>query len=431
MEGSNITIALAFVAGLASFLSPCVLPLVPGYISLISGVSIDHLKGEGGSRAAARRAVVVNSLAFNAGLSIIFVSLGAAAGWIGAAVLSNPYVRIIGGLVIIAFGLQLIGLLKIRALYSDTRKFSNEKPRGALGALTLGMAFAAGWTPCIGPILGGIIGLAATSGGWKSGLILSSFYAAGLAVPFLVTGILLNQFLGFYTWFRRHLHKVEVVSGIMLIAIGLLVMSNNVARMATYASRFIPNAEGWVQSLSKQNADAKQQQATTNKTDATSSAPAQTATTGNTSFQPAPDVELKTLDGQPFRVSDLRGRVVLLNFWATWCGPCRSEIPELNAMKRDLEARGLSIVGVSTYDTPEDVRSFWKDIPQDYSIVLGDEGAASKFAVVGLPTTFIIDREGRVREKIVGERNRAGFESALMPLLDEAQQPKAAGASQP
>ncbi|MCA1632042.1 MAG: cytochrome c biogenesis protein CcdA, partial [Acidobacteria bacterium] len=207
MEGANITILIAFAAGLASFLSPCVLPLVPGYISLISGVSVEHLKGEGGSRAA-RRAVIFNSLAFNAGLSMIFISLGAAAGLVGAAILSNPWVRIVGGLVIIAFGLQLIGVLKIGALYRDTRKLSNEKPRGILGAFALGLAFAAGWTPCIGPILGGIIGLAATSGGWKSGLVLSSFYAAGLALPFLLTGLLLNQFLGFYTWFRRHLHKV-------------------------------------------------------------------------------------------------------------------------------------------------------------------------------------------------------------------------------
>src|ERR687889_62976 len=204
MEGANFTtILISFIGGLASFLSPCVLPLVPGYLSLISGVSVEHLKGEGGSRANARRAVVLNSLAFNVGLSIIFVALGAAAGWVGSAIISNPWVRIIGGLVIIAFGLQLIGLLKIGALYRDTRKFSDDKPRGPLGALTLGMAFAAGWTPCIGPILGGIIGLAATSGGWKSGLILSSFYAAGLAVPFLVTGLILNQFLCFYARFRK------------------------------------------------------------------------------------------------------------------------------------------------------------------------------------------------------------------------------------
>src|SRR5215510_8459474 len=191
MKGQGVDIVrilISFIAGIASFLSPCVLPLVPGYISLISGVSIDGLK----SGSSSRRAVILNSLAFNAGLSVIFLILGTTAGLVGAAITSNPWVRIIGGLIIIAFGLQLIGILKISALYKDTRLFSSEKPRGVLGSAALGIAFAAGWTPCIGPILGGIIGLAATSGGWRSGLILSAFYSAGLAVPFLLTGLGIN-----------------------------------------------------------------------------------------------------------------------------------------------------------------------------------------------------------------------------------------------
>src|SRR2546423_9782356 len=251
MEGSNnITVLIAFLAGLLSFLTPCVLPLVPGYISLISGVSIEHLKGDGGSRAAARRAVILNSLAFNAGVSLIFILLGATAGWVGNVLFSRPWVRIVGGLVIILFGLQMMGVLKIGALYRDTRKFSEDKPRGPLGAALLGIAFAAGWTPCIGPILGGIIGLAATSGGWKNGLVLSAFYAAGLAVPFLVTGLVLNQFLGFYTWFRRHLHKVEIVSGVLLIVIGLMVASNSLTWIASVASRYLPNAENLVKQTS-------------------------------------------------------------------------------------------------------------------------------------------------------------------------------------
>src|SRR2546422_10748624 len=149
MQISLVNILVAFAGGLLSFLSPCVLPLVPGYISLMSGVSIDHLTSEGGS--VARRAVILNSLAFNAGLSVIFLALGATAGLVGASIISNPWVRIIGGIIIIAFGLQLIGLLKISTLYKDTRFFSNEKPRGPLGSFTLGIAFAAGWTPWIGP----------------------------------------------------------------------------------------------------------------------------------------------------------------------------------------------------------------------------------------------------------------------------------------
>src|SRR5881397_396404 len=231
MQISFVNIVIAFAGGLLSFLSPCVLPLVPGYISLMSGVSIDHLKNEGGSTA--RRAVILNSLAFNAGLSVIFLALGGTAGLLGAAIINNVWVRVVGGLIIIIFGLHLIGLLKIKYLYKDTRQFSNKKPHGMLGSLALGIAFAAGWTPCIGPILGGIIGLAATSGGWKSGLLLSAFYSAGLAVPFLLTGLGINQFLGFYGKFRRHLHKVEVVSGIILILIGLLVMSNRVTLLAS------------------------------------------------------------------------------------------------------------------------------------------------------------------------------------------------------
>ena len=406
MEGSNITIAIAFAAGLLSFLTPCVLPLVPGYISLISGVSVEHLKGEGGgSRAAARRAVIVNSLAFNAGVSLIFVLLGATAGWVGNVLFSTPWVRIVGGLVIMGFGLQMMGVLKIGALYRDTRKFSEDKPAGPLGAALLGVAFAAGWTPCIGPILGGIIGLAATSGGWKSGLILSAFYAAGLAIPFLLVGLAMNAFLGFYSKFRRHLHKVEVASGVLLIVIGLMVASNSLTWVASVASRYLPNAENVLKQDSPANPSA---------------APAQSASAPATAnAEPAPEVDLKALDGKPVKVSDLRGQVVLLNFWATWCVPCRSEIPSLNAMQRDLGGRGFRVLGVTTYDSADLVRDYQKDVKQEYTVATGDDGVANKYAVGTLPTTFIIDRQGRIRHKIIGERSRAQFEALITPLLDE------------
>src|SRR5688572_5063920 len=329
MEGSNITILIAFAAGLLSFLTPCVLPLVPGYVSLISGVSVEHLKGEGGSRAKARRAVIFNSLAFNAGVSLIFILLGATAGWVGNVLFSTPWVRIVGGLIIILFGLQMMGVLKIGALYRDTRKFSDEKPRGPFGAALLGVAFAAGWTPCIGPILGGIIGLAATSGGWKSGLVLSAFYAAGLAIPFLGVGLLMNAFLSFYTRFRRHLHKVEVASGVLLIFIGLMVAFNILTWVSAWGSRYMPNAENLVRQDAPVAGPAQDAQ-----TDArNASAPAGGAAASSpasVSAEPAPDVELTTTDGKPLKLSELRGQVVLLNFWATWCVPCRSEIPSLN-----------------------------------------------------------------------------------------------------
>jgi cytochrome c-type biogenesis protein len=397
MNFSLFNILIAFAGGLLSFLSPCVLPLVPGYISLMSGVSIDHL-GEG--VAGSRRAVIANSLAFNAGLSVIFLALGGTAGLLGAAIINNIWVRIIGGLVIIIFGLHLIGLLKIKYLYKDTRQFSNEKPRGVWGSLTLGIAFAAGWTPCIGPILGGIIGLAATSGGWKGGLLLSAFYSAGLSVPFLITGLGINQFLSFYGKFRRHLHKVEVVSGVILIVIGLLVMSNRVTMLAS--SRLAGWLPNWESQLKLREGDQKPK--TTSVQDA----------------QPAPDVQFTKLDGSALKLTELRGRVVLLNFWATWCIPCRSEIPALSAMEKDLGGRGLSVIGVSYDDTADLVQQFQKDIPQSYQIVLGGREVGSQLPASPLPTTYIIDRQGRIREKMIGERTREAFEASIKPLLDEA-----------
>ena len=399
MDDQGITlfrIGISFAAGILSFLSPCVLPLVPGYISLISGVSIDGLK-EGTSN---KRAVIINSLAFNAGLSVIFLILGTTAGLVGSAITSNPWVRIIGGLVIIAFGLQLIGLLKISALYKDTRFFSDDKPRGFFGSAALGMAFAAGWTPCIGPILGGIIGLAATSGGWRSGLVLSAFYSAGLAVPFLLTGLGINQFLSFYKNFRRHLHKVEVVSGVVLIVVGLLVMSGQSTVLAT--SKFMawfPNLEGWL------------------KLD-TKTTPQQVAP--NTKFDPVPDVEFQTLAGQPFRLKQLEGQVVLLNFWATYCIPCREEIPALNQLQQELQPQGLAIVGASLDDTIDGVNAYQEEVAKfEYQVLLGGGDAKVKFAQAVLPTTYLIDRQGRIRQKVIGARDKAGWEALVKPLLAE------------
>lgn len=398
MEDQGITlfrILISFAAGILSFLSPCVLPLVPGYLSLISGVSIDSLK-EGGS---SKRAVILNSLAFNAGLSVIFLLLGTTAGLVGSAITSNPWVRIIGGLVIIAFGLQLIGILKITALYKDTRKFSEDKPRGMFGSAVLGMAFAAGWTPCIGPILGGIIGLAATSGGWRSGLVLSAFYSAGLAVPFLLTGLGINQFLGFYKNFRKHLHKVEVVSGIVLILVGLLVMSGKSTLLASgEIAKRIPNLEGLVSRFF-----------------GTTKAPETTA-----KGDPLPDVQFQTLAGQPFRLQELRGQVVLLNFWATWCVPCREEIPELNALQQEFQAKGLRVVGASTEDSAEGVNTYQQDVGKfEYQVLIGGDDAKAKFPNAQLPTTYLIDRQGFIRQKIIGARDKAGWEAAVKPLLEE------------
>jgi cytochrome c-type biogenesis protein len=224
----------AFLAGLVSFLSPCVLPLVPGYVSLISGTGVDALaQAEGRSR----RVVLLNSIAFILGFSIVFITLGAAATSISFLLgRHRTLVLQIAGVVIIIFGLHLTGLIPIKWLYMDKRLHNVKTEATMLGAFLLGFAFAFGWTPCIGPILATILALAAAQGTVLKGMLLLAVYSLGLAVPFLITSLAINRFLDFYKGFRRYLHAVEVVSGVVLIAIGLLVFTRHFTLLAKYLS---------------------------------------------------------------------------------------------------------------------------------------------------------------------------------------------------
>jgi len=230
----QVPIYTAFFAGLISFLSPCVLPLVPGYISIISGSSLDQLKAHE-KDSSLFRTVLTNSILFIVGFSITFILLGASATWLGQLLISR--MRLFGqlaGIVLIVFGVHLTGLIKINALYKDKRFHNVQKPRGMLGALVLGLAFAFGWTPCIGPILAGILTIASTKQTVTEGMFLLAVYSAGLGIPFLLTSLALNQFLAFYGRFKRHFHAVEVISGALVIAVGLLILTNSLSRLATY-----------------------------------------------------------------------------------------------------------------------------------------------------------------------------------------------------
>jgi len=230
----NVSVFAAFFAGIVSFLSPCVLPLVPGYLSIISGSSLDQLKANQ-KDAALFRTVLLNSIMFIIGFSITFILLGATATWVGQFLLSRT--RLLGqlaGLILIVFGIHLTGIFKINFLYKDKRLHNVQKPRGSIGALVIGFAFAFGWTPCIGPILAGILAVASTRETVTQGMFLLAVYSAGLGIPFLLTSLALNKFLSFYGRFKRHFRAVEVVSGALVIVVGLLIMTNSLTGLARY-----------------------------------------------------------------------------------------------------------------------------------------------------------------------------------------------------
>src|SRR5260370_1993768 len=222
----------AFVAGLVSFLSPCVLPLVPGYVSLISGASVEELQSQDRK---VLNTVLLHSLMFILGFTVVFVILGATATELGRLVTAyRKWLTWFAGAFIIGFGLHLTGLLKIKALYMDKRLHSLGSGKSPIGAFVVGFAFAFGWTPCIGPILATILLAAAKLESVGKGILLLWIYSLGLAVPFLLTSIGIGRFMSFYGWFRRHLHTVEVASGVILIVIGALILTKHFSVINTY-----------------------------------------------------------------------------------------------------------------------------------------------------------------------------------------------------
>ena len=242
MDGVSATaFATAWVAGLLSVLSPCVLPLMPAYLSLVSGISVEELRARA-EEADVRRRVMIAACAFVAGFSLVFVVLGASATvagrWLRAFRLDLFGLEIgihqIAGLVIVVMGLHMTGLLRISWLYGERRFQGPARPTGPWGAAAVGAAFAFGWTPCVGPILGGILTLAGARETVGQGVSLLAVYSLGLGVPFLLAAWSLERFLAAIGGLRRHLHKLEVAAGALLIAVGLLVVTNQLTRLNAY-----------------------------------------------------------------------------------------------------------------------------------------------------------------------------------------------------
>jgi cytochrome c-type biogenesis protein len=241
---TNVTLLAAFLAGVLSFISPCVLPLIPGYLSFVSGITLEEMRG-GGTLAAptpgARRKAVIASLAFVLGFSLVFISLGASATALGAYLMERLTVLgKIAGIIIILFGLHMMGVLRIGWLYSEKRVQTQKKPAGFFGAMVVGVAFAFGWTPCIGPILAAILAVAAAQESVGQGVKLLAVYSLGLGIPFIATSLAINQFFAASARIRKHYHAIEVVSGALLVIVGVLIFTNRFTIIAQYLSPFLP-----------------------------------------------------------------------------------------------------------------------------------------------------------------------------------------------
>ena len=232
----NTTLSIAFLAGMISFLSPCVLPLIPGYISYISGTSFNELKEKKSNL------VVVKTIFFTLGFSLVFIALGSTASLIGNFFLVNSDLfRIIAGIIIIFFSLNLIGVLNFNFMNKDIRVFTDQYSNSITFPFLVGAAFGFGWTPCIGPILGSILTLAALEENIGKGILLLSFYSLGLAIPFIISGILIDKFLLFSKGFKKYISTITKVGGAILLLTGFAILTGQLQILGFFILEYFPS----------------------------------------------------------------------------------------------------------------------------------------------------------------------------------------------
>ena len=231
----NTTLFIAFLAGVISFLSPCVLPLIPGYISYISGTSLNKLIEK------KNNLVIVKTIFFTLGFSLVFITLGSTASYIGKFFLNNSNIfRIVAGIIIIFFSLQLIGIINFKFMNKDIRFFTNQYSNSLAFPLLVGMAFGFGWTPCIGPILGSILTLAAIEENFGKSILLLSFYSLGLAIPFIISGVLINKFLFFSKNFRKYVSTITKIGGAILLLTGIAILTGQLQILGFFILEYFP-----------------------------------------------------------------------------------------------------------------------------------------------------------------------------------------------
>jgi cytochrome c-type biogenesis protein len=395
----DIGLGIAVLAGFLSFVSPCVLPIVPGYLTFITGMSFDELTDQH-HRSRLVTSAIVKSLPFVLGFSLVFIALGASASAVGTLVRSNlGILKKIAGLGIVILGLHLAGFLPIPALLRE-RRLSGEPAAPGMGrAFIAGIFFAFGWTPCVGPILAGILTLAATAETLSYGVLLLAAYSLGLGIPFILSAAFLNGFLSLFSGIKGYLRQLEIGSGVLLVGVGLLIFTDNIS---------------WIsQRLQFINAE----ELLTLETTSPSVQPADAAESPQTAYGTY-DFTLTSIDGERVRLADYQGKAVLVNFWATWCGPCVIETPALVRVYNKYKERGFSVIGVALQSEDENIKEFVKKYRVPYAIASDTTSEVGlRYQVFALPSSFLFTADGKVKKAFMGYVEEEALERELQAVI--------------
>lgn len=388
-------LGIAFVAGLLSCASACVLPLVPVFVAYLGGVSLGRSEGRG------RWAPVAAACLFVAGFSTAFTAMGAGAGLLGTRLaVYRSWLVPASGAALIALGLALVA--SVPWLKRELRlHVAHKLPRTPAAAYIVGLTFAIGWTPCVGPILAAILIEAAGTTTVARGAALLAAYSAGMGVPFIATGLFVSPVTSVLSRVRGAAPIVNAVAAALLIAMGALTLTNHLTAVNGFAPSIPALAAGHLQV----NEPAPE-------------APSARGTVG----RPAPSVSVTAVDGRHLALGGFLGRPVVLTFWATWCEPCREELPLFDSVAQAHRGQDLQVVPVDYQEAAPAVRSFWNGLHLQLTPYLDPDGAvARRFGVglqtTGLPVTVLVDRHGNVRSVIPGQVDPTFLDVRLNEIL--------------
>lgn len=433
---TGVSAITVFLQGILSFFSPCVLPLVPLYIGYLAGGT--KTVGSDGIIHYQRKKVMLNTLFFVIGISFAFFLLGFGFTAAGRFFSGNRLLLArIGGVIVILFGLYQLGIFGSRLLSNEHRlPFRLDRlAMNPLVALVLGFTFSFAWTPCVGPALASVLLMASSANSAATGFALIGVYTLGFVIPFLAVGLFTSTLLDFFKKHQRVVKYTVKIGGILMILMGVMMITGWMNGVTGYLSSF-GGSSGNTTSESASVAPPVSSGEEDNHSEAESSAPASSEAESSEPGEeipeiPAPDFTLTDQNGNTHTLSDYKGQVVFLNFWATWCGPCKQEMPDIQAMYEEFNQNNddvviLGVANPKTDEVPynqdgtiEEVTQFLSDNGYTYPVVMDTTGEIfASYGVTAFPTTFMIDKEGNVFGYITGTLTDSLMHDIVQQTLD-------------
>ena len=394
----SVPVLTVFLQGLISFFSPCVLPLLPLYIGYLSGGTG---KWEDGKFYYKKSKVMINTLFFVIGISFAFVLLGLGVSAVGSFLNSNQELFAkIGGVLVVLFGLYQLGIFGSSDFLGKERRLPFRLDKLAMSpfaALLMGFTFSFAWTPCVGPALTSVLLMAASTGTRAAGMGLIGVYTIGFVLPFLAVGIFATSLLGL---FRKHMKVVQYtvkIGGILMIIMGILMFTGKMNAVTSYLSNI---------SSSQENTE------NVSGTEEESGSPKETSETEDSKVIPALDFTLKDQFGNTHTLADYKGKTIFLNFWATWCGPCKAELPDIQKLyekyseETEEEVVVLGVAGpkMGNEKTEEEIIEFLEENELTYPVLMDTDWTLFQgYGISSFPTTFMIDKEGNIFGYVPGQ----------------------------